>query len=56
MLFLDESGLVRNLTVDCVWVTELDKNTERFLVGSAALFASRWNKRLLIFKSKQQAG
>ena len=31
--FTRESGLVRNLTADGVWVTELDRKTERFLVG-----------------------
>lgn len=54
-LFLDESGLVRDLIVDCVQVTELDRSTECFHVGLAAVFASRWNKILLIFKSERQA-
>ena len=53
--FTHESGLVRKLTVDGVWVTELDRKTECFLVRSAALFASRWNKSLLIFKFKSKA-
>lgn len=56
MLLVDESGLLRDLIVDGIWIADIGRNTEHFHVGSAVLFASRWNKSLLIFKSKSQAG